>query len=110
MERDGVKASVAGGQAPLQVTRTVAMVQGAVHDVLNAITCRYAAYYFEEPWAPAASPDAAVATAAHTVLVGVVPSFGTPAQKVAASALIEDAYMATTSRWRALAQKQWRSQ
>ena len=93
-----VKASVAGGQAPLQVTRTVAMVQGAVHDALNAINRRYAAYYFEESGAPTASPDAAVATAAHTVLVGVVPSFGTPAQKVAASAIIEDAYMAAMSR------------
>jgi hypothetical protein len=39
-----------------------------------------------------------VATAAHTVLVGVVPSVGTPAQKVAASAIIEDAYMAAMSR------------
>ena len=45
---------------------------------------RYAAYYFEGPGEPGASPDAAVAAAAHTVLVGVVASFGTPAQKVAA--------------------------
>ena len=61
------------------------MVQGAVHDALNAITRRYAAYYFEGPGRAGASPEAAVAAAAHTVLVGVVPSFGTPAQKVAAS-------------------------
>jgi hypothetical protein len=93
-----VKASGAGGQNPVQITRTLAMVQGAVHDALNAINRRYAAYYFEEHGAPGASPDVAVATAAHTVLVGVVPSFGTPAQKVAASAIIEDAYMASMSR------------
>jgi hypothetical protein len=50
----------------------MAMVQGAVHDALNAINRRYAAYYFEESGASGASPDAAVATAAHTVLVGVL--------------------------------------
>jgi vanadium-dependent haloperoxidase-like protein len=93
-----LKAAAAGGQNSLQVTRTIAMVQGAVHDALNAINRRYAAYYFEEPGAAGASPDAAVATAAHTVLVGVLPSFGTPAQKVAALAIAEDAYLAALSR------------
>jgi hypothetical protein len=93
-----LKASSANGQNPLQVTRTLAMVQGAVHDALNAITRRYAAYYFEGPGETGASPDAAVAAAAHTVLVGVVPSFGTPAQKMAALALAEDAYLASLSR------------
>jgi hypothetical protein len=93
-----VKAAVAGGQNTIQISRTIAMVQAAVHDALNAITRRYAAYYFEEPGAPGASPEAAVATAAHTVLVGVVPTFGTPAQKVAASALLEEAYTAAMSR------------
>jgi hypothetical protein len=64
------------------------MVQGAVHDAMNAITRRYAAYYFE-------GPGEAGAAAAHTVLVGVIPSFGTPAQKIAALALVEDAYVAS---------------
>src|SRR5262247_3207473 len=64
-----VKASAAGGQTPVQVTRTLAMVQGAVHDALNASTRRYAAYYFEGPGEAGASPEAAVAAAAHTVLV-----------------------------------------
>jgi len=93
-----IKAAVADGQTPVQVTRTIAMMQGAVHDALNAINRRYAAYYFEEPAASGASPDAAVATAAHTVLVGVLPSFGTPAQKVAAFAIVEDAYLAALGR------------
>jgi hypothetical protein len=93
-----LKAVAAGGQNPVQVTRTIAMVQGAVHDALNAINRRYAAYYFEEPGTSGASPDAAVATAAHTVLVGVLPSFGTPAQKVAALAIVEDAYLAALGR------------
>ena len=87
-----VKASTAGGQNAIQLSRAVAMVQGAVHNALNAITRRYADYYFEGPGAPGAAPEAAVAAAAHTVLVGMVPSFGTPAQKVAALALLEDAY------------------
>jgi hypothetical protein len=93
-----VKVTVANGQAGVQVTRTLAMVQGAVHDALNAINRRYAAYYFEGPGEAGASPDAAVAAAAHTVLVGVVPSFGTPAQKVAAHAMVEEAYMESLTR------------
>jgi hypothetical protein len=76
------KAIDANGQNNVVATRTLAMVQVAMHDALNAISRRYDAYYFEGPGDPAASPDAATAAAAHTVLVGVVGSFGTPAQKV----------------------------
>ena len=61
----------ANGQNPIVMTRTLAMVHGAVHDALNAISHRYDAYYFEGPAEAGASPDAAVATAAHTILVGV---------------------------------------
>jgi hypothetical protein len=93
-----LKAVAAGGQNPVQISRTLAMVHGAIHDALNANTRRYAAYYFEGPGDASASPDAAVAAAAHTVLVGVIPSVGTPAQKVAALALAEDAYMASMAR------------
>ena len=67
-----MKVIEANGQNNVVSTRTLAMVQGAVHDALNAINRRYDAYYFEGPGDPAASPDAAVAAAAHTVLVGVV--------------------------------------
>jgi hypothetical protein len=93
-----LKAAAAGGQTPVQVTRTLAMVQGAVHDALNASTRRYAAYYFESPGEAGAAPEAAVAAAAHTVLVGVLPSFGTPAQKITALAMVEDAYLGALSR------------
>jgi hypothetical protein len=93
-----LKVAAAGGQQSIQVSRTLAMVQGAVHDALNAITRRYAAYYFDGPGEAGASPEAAVATAAHTVLVGVIPSAGTPAQKVAALAMVEDAYLGALSR------------
>ena len=78
-----MKAIVANGQNNIVSTRTLAMVQVAVHDALNAIDRRYDAYYFEGPGDPAASPDAAVAAAAHTVLVGVIGGYGTPAQKAA---------------------------
>ena len=87
-----VKAAGLGGQNSLQLTRTVAMVQAAVHDALNAIKPRYAAYYFEGPAASGAAPEAAVAAASHTVLMAVVPAFGTPEQQAEAKASVEEAY------------------
>src|SRR2546422_8245859 len=93
-----MKAIAANGQNNLVSARTLTMVQVAVHDALNAISRRYDAYYFEGPGDPAASPDAAIAAAAHTVLVGVVGSYGTPAQKVATLALVDQAYAASIVR------------
>jgi hypothetical protein len=93
-----MKAIAANGQNPVVSTRTLAMVQAAIHDALNAIDRRYAAYYYEGPPTPAASPDAAAAAAAHTVLVGVVNGFGSPVQKGAATALVDQAYTASLSR------------
>lgn len=93
-----MKAIAATGQNNVVSTRTLAMVQVAVHDALNAISRRYDAYYFEGPADPAASPDAAVAAAAHTVLVGVVGNYGTPAQKGATFALLDQAYAASLAR------------
>jgi len=100
-----VKVATAGGQNGIQMTRTFAMVQGAVHDALNAITRRYDAYYFAGPGDAGSSPEAAVAAAAHTVLVGLIPNFGTPAQKIAASAMVEDAFLAALQRGAAGAAK-----
>src|SRR5215510_5563234 len=93
-----MKAIAANGQNNVVSTRTLAMVQAAVHDALNAINRRYDAYYFEGPGEPGASPDAAIAAAAHTVLVGVVGNYGTPAQKAATFALVEQAYTASLAR------------
>jgi hypothetical protein len=93
-----MQAIAANGQNPVVSTRTLAMVHAAVHDALNAIDRRYAAYYYEGTRTPAASPDAAVAAAAHTVLVGVVNSFGSPVQKGAATALADQAYAASLAR------------
>ena len=86
------------GQNTIVSTRTLAMMNGAIHDALNAINRKYDAYYFEGPADATASPDVAVAAAAHTVLVGVVNSFGTPAQKGAALALVEEAYVTSLAR------------
>jgi hypothetical protein len=93
-----MKAIAENGQNNVVATRTLAMVQAAVHDALNAIDRRYDAYYFEGPADASASPDAAVAAAAHTVLVGVVNSFGSPGQKGAALAVVEQAYAASLAR------------
>lgn len=87
-----VRVAAIGGQNAIQQTRTVAMVQGAVHDALNAIKPRYAAYYFEGPSAAGATPEAAVAAASHVVLIAVLPTFGGPPQQAEAQALVEAAY------------------
>jgi hypothetical protein len=92
-----VKAAAAGGQNAIQMTRTVAMVQAAVHDALNASRPRYAAYYFEGPVPPGGLADAAVAAAARTVLAGVAPAFGAPPQKQAALALVDETYAAAVA-------------
>src|SRR2546430_14057996 len=77
----------ANGQIAVQSTRTLAMVHAAAHDALNAINRRYDAYYFEGPGDAGASPDAAVAAAAHTVLVGVIGGLCRPPPKRGAPAL-----------------------
>jgi hypothetical protein len=93
-----MNAIATNGQNPIQSTRTLAMVHAAVHDALNAISRRYDAYYFEGPGDASASPEAAVAAAAHTVLVGVAGSFGTPPQRGATIALVEEAYAGSMAR------------
>jgi hypothetical protein len=87
-----VSAAAAGGQNPIQQTRTVAMVQAAVHDALNAIQPRYAAYYFEGPGLAGAHPAAAIAAASRSVLMEVFPAFGTPSQRAEAIALVDETY------------------
>ena len=59
--------------APPQRSRIETMAHLAIHDALNAIKPRYASYDVI-PGAPAsASPGAAIATAAHHVLVAEAP-------------------------------------
>jgi hypothetical protein len=61
------------GGAPSAAPIQVAMVQGAVYDAVNAIGPRhYQPYLLEKRFSARASKDAAVATAAHDVLVNIV--------------------------------------
>jgi hypothetical protein len=59
------------GQTPPVASIHLAMVHGAVYDALMAIDGGYTPYIGGLPAAPGASRAAAVATAAHDVLVGV---------------------------------------
>ena len=79
---------------PLHESRLYAMTQVAVHDALNTIDRRYQPYALHADVQPDADTDAAVATAAHDVLVpvlGALPDLFPPA---AAIELVEGRYTA----------------
>jgi hypothetical protein len=80
-------AAVAGGQNSVVQTRTFAMVQAAVHDALNAIDRRYELYVPASILPIGGSPEAAVATAAHDVLVALIPSQSASLDSAYAAAL-----------------------
>ena len=58
------------GQPPHAAVLSLAMVQGAVYDAVNAIDRGYQPYLVQPPSNPTDSKDAAAATAAYRVLVG----------------------------------------
>jgi hypothetical protein len=58
------------GQPPQAAGLSLAMVQGAVYDAVNAIDGGYQPYLFAPPAEPGDSKEAAAATAAFRVLVG----------------------------------------
>ena len=63
------------GQTPPVAELHLAIVHGAVFDAVNAISGEHQPYLADLPPAPAsASKEAAAATAAHHVLVGLVPA------------------------------------
>ena len=64
--RAGFASGLSGN--PLFESRVYAMVHIAIHDALNSIDRRYQTYAFHGTVMPNASPDAAVAAAAHRVL------------------------------------------
>ena len=72
----GIDATVAGGQNPIHVSRTIAMMHLAMHDALNAIDRRYEPYLYFGPIDRSADAGAAVAAAARDVLVAVIPGLG----------------------------------
>jgi hypothetical protein len=61
------------GQPPPLAVIHLAMVQGAVYDAVNAIDGGFEPYLSGLPASPGASRAAAVATAAHDVLLGLPP-------------------------------------
>src|SRR5687767_763664 len=68
------------GQPPPIAVIHLAMVHGAIYDAVNAIDGGHEPYLSGLPSAPGASMAAAVATAAHDVLVQLpAPSPGNPA-------------------------------
>jgi hypothetical protein len=66
-------ATAAGKNAILQ-SRIYAMTHAAIHDALNAIDRRYKPYALDMDGNPDASPAAAVAAAAHDVLLHELPT------------------------------------
>ena len=82
---------------PLHESRLYAMTHIAIHDALNAINRRSRPYAFDNQAPSGASPEAAVATAAHDVLVALInqnPSIFPPECKTAGLASVETDYTA----------------
>ena len=80
---------------PLHESRIFAMMHAAIHDALNAIERRFQPYALDAQAPAGASTEAAVAAAAHDVLLAVFPQLPselglTPA---AATDLVEKAYV-----------------
>jgi hypothetical protein len=94
----GLDAAVAGGQNPIVVSRTMAMMHLAVHDALNAIERRHEPYLYFGRIDRSADAAAAVATAAHDVLVAVIPEWGSPEQRAKALPMVETAYATALKR------------
>jgi PAP2 superfamily len=65
--------SAAAETDPLTESRVFAIVQASIHDALNAIDPRYEPYRAAFAAAQGASPETAVAGAAHTALVELMP-------------------------------------
>src|SRR4051794_9967099 len=63
------KACIAPLNNPFHESRAYAMMHLAIHDALNAIDRRYQPYAYDIKAAPETLPEAAVAAAAHDVLI-----------------------------------------
>lgn len=61
------------GTNPMAHSRTLSILHASIHDALNAIDRRYESYTPGLQASPGASPDAAVASAARSVLVALLP-------------------------------------
>jgi len=70
IEWNAIASTAAAGQPPHVVPLSLAMVQSAVYDAVNAIDGGHEPYVVSPPANPSDSKEAAVATAAFRVLVG----------------------------------------
>jgi hypothetical protein len=82
------QSAIAGGIRTPSAGRALAMVHIAIFDSINAIDRQYQPYLIAPLANPHASKEAAVAAAAHTVLVGLYPT---------AQAALDAAYAASLS-------------
>jgi PAP2 superfamily len=80
---------VTAGQPPPASALSFAMVHGAVYDAVNAIDRGYQPYLVQPPSNPTDSKEAAAATAAFRVLVGIFPG------QLGTLQPLYDAYIAT---------------
>ena len=92
-----IAACIAPADNPLHESRMYAMMHIAVHDAVNAIEPRSQPYAYHGEITPSASVDAAVAAAAHDVLVPLllaIPAPFPPACGQAGAASVEADYAA----------------
>ena len=89
-----IAAGLAPSANPLHESRLYAMMHVAIHDALNAIDRRFRPYVYTARGPSGASADAAVAAAAHDVLVPVLNQLTPPfdAGIPAGVAVVEQAY------------------
>src|SRR5262249_46437655 len=95
------QATLTAGQSSIVATRTLAIVQVAIHDALNAINPRYEGSFSTGRAPTGASVDAPVAAAARDAAAGAIavgplpfPGFGTKALQDAAVAQLDAQYAA----------------
>jgi hypothetical protein len=74
---------------PMSASRSLAMVHLAMHDAVNGVQPRFAAYAGVKARNPAADPVVAAATAAHDVLAALYPAQKTQLRGELAAALLE---------------------
>ena len=77
------------GTNPMDQSRTLAIFHAAIHDALNAIQRRFESYTPGLLAAPRANIDAAVAAAAHDVLLALLPSQAALVERAYTEALAE---------------------
>jgi hypothetical protein len=80
-----MKACISPTDDPMHESRIYAMMHIAIHDALNAIDRRFRPYTYNKGAAPGASPQAAIAAAAHNVLVPLLRQL--PTELVAQSCI-----------------------